>query len=367
MKNRVTQTDIGRAAGVHTTTVSLALRNSPLIPVATRERIQALAAQMGYCPDPALRALVAYRNAHRQKRQGITLAYVTNWTTRWGWKELVFQEKCHTGAKKRAAEHGYNLEHFWLGEAGMSMVRLNQMLLHRGIRGVVLAALDRGDQLPGMDWSRLSAVKIGSFPQAAALHQVTLDYAGIASLAVQRILQTGRRRIGFVVPAHWDQACGQAWSRTFAAEQAQLPSRERLPILRLPPVNPAAASSALPPEHTQRLARWYDQNEPEAMVSFTPLVLEHLARLRIAAPRDFAYVDLALGDHATTAGIRQNCERIGELAVEQLATQVEQNVSGLPDVPTITAVTGTWVAGGTLPTERELERVPAAGAGHLVG
>ncbi len=366
MKTRVTQTDIGRAAGVHNTTVSLALRNSPLIPDATRERIQAVAAQLGYCPDPALSALVAYRNARRQKRQSITIGYVTNGATRWGWKEFAFQEKCYAGAKKRAADHGYNLEHFWLGEAGMSMMRLNQMLMHRGIRGVVLAAHDRGDPLPGMDWSRLSAVKIGSFPQAAALHQVTLDYAGIAGLAVQRILQAGRRRLGFVIPASWDQACGQAWSRAFAAEQALLPSRDRLPILRLLPMNAALAANPLPLEHTQRLARWFDQNQPEAIVSFTPLALEHLARLRLSAPRDFAYADLCLPDNPATAGIRQNCERVGEIAVELLATQLEQNVSGLPDVPTITAVTGTWVEGHSISAVREFERAPAAGAGHLV-
>jgi LacI family transcriptional regulator len=366
MNPRVTQTDIGRAAGVHNTTVSLALRNSPLIPEATRERIQALAAQMGYCPDPALRALVAYRNARREKRQDITLAYVTNWATRWGWKELVFQDQCHAGAKKSAAAHGYNLEHFWLGEAGMSMVRLNHMLVHRGIRGVVLAAHDRGDQLPGMDWSRLSAVKIGAFPQAAALHQVTLDYAGVAGLALQRILQTGRRRVGFVIPPAWDQACGQAWSRAFAAEQALLPSRDRLPILRLPPAGPAASATPLPPEHTQRLARWHDQNQPEAIVSFTPLVLEHLARLRLAAPRDFAFVDLCLGDRPATAGIRPNYGRVGEIAVELLATQLEQNISGLPAVPTITAVTGTWVEGNSLSAVREFAPAPAVATGHLV-
>ncbi len=363
MKNRVTQSDIGRAAGVHNTTVSLALRNSPLIPDATRERIQALAARMGYCPDPALSALVAYRNACREKRQTLTIGYVTNWTTRWGWKELAFQEKCYAGAKKRAADHGYNLEHFWLGEAGMSMVRLNQMLVHRGIRGVVLSAHDRGDQLSGMDWSRLSAVKIGSFPQAAALHQVTLDYAGIAAVAVQRILQTGRRRIGLVIPANWDQACGQAWSRAFTAEQAQLPSRERLPILRLPTV---PSGNPLPPEHTQQLAQWHDQNEPDAIVSFTPLVLEHLARLRLTAPRDFAYVDLCLPDNPATAGIRQNCERVGEIAIELLATQLEQNVCGLPDVPTITTVTGTWVEGSSLVAREFAPPLPAAGDGHLV-
>ena len=101
MKTRVTQTDVARVAGVHNTTVSLALRNSQLIPDTTRERIRAVATRMGYCPDPALRALVAYRNSRRQNRQPITIAYATNWSTRWGWKEMACQEKYYEGAKKR--------------------------------------------------------------------------------------------------------------------------------------------------------------------------------------------------------------------------------------------------------------------------
>ena len=40
---RVVLADIAKKAGVHVTTVSLALRNSPRLPEATRTRIRALA------------------------------------------------------------------------------------------------------------------------------------------------------------------------------------------------------------------------------------------------------------------------------------------------------------------------------------
>jgi len=44
--------DVARAAGVHQTTVSLALRNHASIPAATRERIKAAAAELGYKQIP---------------------------------------------------------------------------------------------------------------------------------------------------------------------------------------------------------------------------------------------------------------------------------------------------------------------------
>ena len=84
---RVTLSDIAVKAEVHVTTVSLALRNHPRLPETTRRRIQALAKKMGYAPDPFLRALVAYRGGVIERRNTPTLAYVTNWTTRWGWKK----------------------------------------------------------------------------------------------------------------------------------------------------------------------------------------------------------------------------------------------------------------------------------------
>src|SRR5215216_6535809 len=88
MKARVTQTDVARVAGVHNTTVSLSLRNSASIPEATRKRIRAIADQLGYYPDPTLQALVAYRKGRTPKQRTDTLAYITNWGTRWGWRAV---------------------------------------------------------------------------------------------------------------------------------------------------------------------------------------------------------------------------------------------------------------------------------------
>src|SRR5687768_16285134 len=86
-ERRVTLADVAVRANVHVTTVSLALRNHPRLPAATRERIQALAKKMGFAPDPCVRALVAYRGRMMPRRNPPTLAYVTNWKTRWGWKK----------------------------------------------------------------------------------------------------------------------------------------------------------------------------------------------------------------------------------------------------------------------------------------
>src|SRR5262245_33711444 len=117
---RTTLADIAKKGGVHATTVSLALRNHPRIPEQTRQRLQALAKQMEYAPDPHLRALVAYRSNLAAHRHPPTLAYLTNWNTPWGWKKVTGHSQFFSGAQAKARELGFKLEHFWLCEDGMT-------------------------------------------------------------------------------------------------------------------------------------------------------------------------------------------------------------------------------------------------------
>lgn len=353
MKVRVTQLDIARVAGVHNTTVSLALRNSRLIPQATRERIQGIATELGYCPDPVLKALAAYRDSRRTARKQTALAFITNWPTRSGWRDQPWLERYFAGAERRARELGFAFEHFWLGGADMNQRRLSSVLLHRGITGAVVAAPPSCGGLDELDWSRLSAVRLGAFPAAPALNQVSVDFGGVVSLAVDRTRGSGYRRIGFVVSRWWDDFAGQAWSRMIGAKQIELPAEERLPVLTLGadwPTLDGTGQPAASPSDIQNFVRWFKGCQPEVVVGLAPGIFAQFEKIGLAVPKEAAFADLFLeGAAGQCAGVRQNCERAGELAVEALAGQLQRNEFGLPSVPTVTSVTGTWVDGLTLP------------------
>lgn len=358
MKARVTQTDIARIAGVHNTTVSLALRNSRLIPAATRARIQQIALSMGYCPDPALRALVAYRNSRREHRNVGTLAYLTKWETKWGWRSIPTHELHYTAARRRAAELGYQIEHLWLGEDGLSPRRLDSVLLHRGISGVLFgASRASGEELTELDWSRLSAVCIGSHPLAPHLNQVTVDPVGAVRLALRHVLFAGYQRIGLVLSHRWDKLTDQVWSAAFQAEQYRSHLRDKLPILCLQcPLEEQALADVSPHDAANdaaSLLRWHRQYRPEVVIGSTPAVLDHIRRSGFLVPGDFAYADLLLHEPGlATAGVRANCEKVGEIAVNMLTTQLQQNEFGLPEVTSVVSVGGTWQDGASLPARR---------------
>lgn len=352
MNGRVTQADIARRAGVHSTTVSLALRNHPSLPTETRQRLQALADEMGYRPDPDLRALMIYRQRVRSKKTDTTLAYVTNWGTRWGWKSFPAHAQFYDGASAKASDLGYRLDHFWLGEPGLTCQRLSDILVARGITGVVIASHVPGTgEALDFDWPRLSAVKIDFFPASPELHSVTNDQSMAVRVAMRRAIDAGYRRIGLVIPEWCDDFVDQAFSAGYLVEQQRLDPADRIPILSYSRPNDRLDGTGLVPLAAFR--EWYHHHRPEALISWDPFVRPRLAELGLSVPRDLAYADIFLeAIDGQVAGVRQNCRRVGELAVEILAGQLQQHIFGIPPYPTTSLVEGTWFDGATLPVRR---------------
>lgn len=354
-ERRVTLADIAARAKVHVTTVSLALRNHRRLPEATRRRIQALAQEMGYAPDPFLRALVAYRGQKMKHRNTPTLAYITNWTTQWGWKQAVAHSDFFAGANAKAQELGYQLEHFWLHEQGVTQKRLGGILYTRGINGVIVAShsRDMGDALE-LDWENFSAVKIDYFPHHPVMHNVTNNQSSIVRLAIRKVLAGGYRRIGFVMHRGWDHAVDHHWTAGFLCEQQHVPVNDRVPPHIFPDLEPVERwfhethGSVLADYEPFRA--WMEKYKPDVLISKADYILPLVERMGLKVPRDVSFVDLFLEDKAgQTAGVRQNHTLVGATAVEILAGQLQQNKFGLPDVATTTFVQGTWFDGKSCP------------------
>lgn len=346
--------DIARRAGVHVTTVSLALRNNPRLPQATRERIQALAAEMEYRPDPAIASLVAYRHAISRPSAPQPLAYVTGWDTQWGWKDRPAHLQFFEGASTRARQLGFDLQHFWLRAPEMTDKRMGQILHARGITGLIFASnTTTTDQPLDFEWQRFSAVQIDFLPSKPDLHRVSNDQRGIIQVAMRRAFALGYRRIGLVLPAWWDEGVSLAWSAGFLAEQQILQPNEVVPMLRYlwpDPTGNSTSGGEDPCVPTELLRTWVRKHRPEVIIGHELHVLRPLERIGLRVPQDVAFVDLFLtGNDGKLAGVRHNSRRVGELAVEILSGQLQHNVYGLPEFPTVTLVEGTWCEGASLP------------------
>lgn len=347
--------DIARKAGVHVTTVSLALRNHPRLPAATRERIQALAKELGYVPDPFLRALVTYRTKLGTGRGRPTLGYVTNWATRWGWKNVTAHPDFYSGARDAAEALGYQMEHFWVREPGLTHGRLSGILYSRGITGLILASHGRemGDAVQ-FDWSNFSAVKIDYFPHEPDLHNVTNDQSSIVRTAVRKVMEAGYRRVGFVMHRGWDHGVDHQWTAGFLCEQQSMPERDRIPMHLFPEPEPMErwlneSKSDVAPD-PKPFNEWLARYKPEVLISKASFVLPLLRKKGLKVPRDVAFIDVFLDEFdGQTAGVRQNHGVVGAVAVEILASQLQRNKFGVPEIPNTTYVEGTWFDGKSCP------------------
>jgi LacI family transcriptional regulator len=305
--------------------------------------LKRIATEMGYVPDPGAQTLASYRGDVGTPTSLIPIAYVTNWHTRWGWQEVIAHPLFYTGAQKRAGELGLSIEHFWLGEPGLTHERLSQILESRGINGIILASHVREiDEEVRLDWDQFSAVKVDYIPHRPALPIVTNDQISIVRLAVEKAIEAGYERIGFVIDEGWDITVDNLLGAGFVWEQRLVSPDQR--------IDPFILSEGQP--HT--LEEWITVNRPEVIISHADLVLPTLHAMGLNVPEDIAFIDIYVGDDSgQIAGVRQNCEAVGAIAVGLLADRIRNNMRGIPEIPTRTLVEGTWMDGKSLP---ELDR-----------
>lgn len=352
---RVTLADVAREAKVHVTTVSLALRDNPRIPEATRTRLRELAERMGYRPDPLLSALSTYRTRSKSPRYQATLAYLTNWSTEWGWKDAMGHGEFFSGAEKAAAELGFQLEHFWMKSPSFTEVHMSRILHTRGINGVILASHGREmNEVIRLDWADFSCIKIDYFPRQPAVHNITNNQSGMVRAAMRRLRKMGYRRVGLVMHRGWDHAADCNWTAGYLCEQQQIPPAHRIPAFIYPGPKPVERwmledSSTIVPD-AEEFAGWLRRHKPEAVLSNGMFARPLFEKLGIRVPEDLAFVDLFLADFSgATAGMRQNYETVGDLAVRIIAGEIGHHRRGIPLIPTTTFVDGTWFDGASCP------------------
>lgn len=337
---KATLQDVALRAGVHRTTVSLALRNHPRIPAATREKVKAVARRLGYRINPLVSALMQSRRSGRAVKH-VTLAYVTNYPTRFGWRPPHHDRPdFFPGAVDRARDFGYKLEHFWLAEPGMTPDRLSGILSARGINGVIIGRLPPGQHTMDMAWSRFSCVALGLTLRAPMLHHVTENHFDAAWQGMQRCHERGYRRVGFVFSeANDSPRVGDRWLGAFLAQQKLFPAAGRL--------QPCPAV----PADEKSFCAWFERARPDAVITnHGRPVLAWLARMGRHVPRDVGLIDLA-GDHPESecAGVAHDPAQLGALAVETLVGLMHRNETGVPDAQNEILLTGAWREGRTLP------------------
>tara|TARA_R100000027_G_scaffold61790_2_gene53426 strand:- start:8358 stop:9365 length:1008 start_codon:yes stop_codon:yes gene_type:complete len=202
MERRVTLRDIAEKAGVHLSTVSLALRNHPRISEKTRVRIQNLARELEYVPDASMSALASYRNSIRPHEVRTGLAYLSDWTSAKPFGAMVYDR-----ARERAEERGYNLIEFNVGDGNSSLKHLQSIWWNTGLKGVLIGPFVESTSLDA-DWSRWPVVAYGYSVVRPSFNRVTVNHFQDMKLHLEVLAEKGYERIGLCLPMSLEARTG---------------------------------------------------------------------------------------------------------------------------------------------------------------
>jgi LacI family transcriptional regulator len=332
MPQPATLQDVADKAGVHRSTVSLALRNNPRISREVRHRVQAVALQLGYRSNPLVTALMRSRRSGRSAKQ-VVLAYVTNYPTRYGWRPPHHDRPdFYPGAAQRAEELGYKLEHFWLAEPGMTPSRFCDILLNRGINGMLIGRLPPGESELNLQWEHFSAVALGLTLRSPRLHHVAEDAYAAAWDAMERCIEGGYERIGFVFShANDSPDFGARMLGGYLCQQLRLKPENRLPYCEFQP----------DPHFKKHFLEWFDRCRPDALLATdADAVLRFFPDRRL--PRGCRLISLTKL-HQGLCGIYHDPARLGALAVDLVVGMLHRGETGISAEPHYVLIPGDWV------------------------
>ena len=330
--------DIAREVGVSVMTVSRALRNAPRVAPETRARVQAVAAALGYEPDPDLARLMHRVRSRKTVRFRAVIAVIREEVPQDNLLGPSYQYVPIEAIRQRALGHGYAVEEFWLGREGLTPKRLQKILLARGIEGVIVSP--QSLQLPcsKLDYSPFASVAFGYAMREPALHMCAGNMTLGIQTAAEQLTARGYHRIGVAVTQWIVNRSQLGYSGGFFHFQQSLPAEDRIPLLLLPHNRIERGFAAF--------SKWMNENRPDVLISFDTHVPEWLTRLGLRVPDDIGFVVHDWTPAMTScAGIYQRRDHLAAAAVDLIVTQLSQHERGVPAVARQIMIPPQWING----------------------
>jgi len=313
----VTLTQIAKAAGLSIGTVSLALRDSPLLLVETKRVVRATADKLGYRPNPRVSALMAHIRRAKKVHQGERLAFVWLEATQEEIRRGLFSEYLN-GAKARAEHLGYAIEEYRINTPGLTPARLERILVARGIVGVIFSPMLHAAyfELP-WDFSHFAAAVIGNASCRPDLHRAGFNHYLAVRALLQQMIQRGHSHPVAVLSREADQRAKGAMSAAFLSNHPAGPIEAARRIFFI--------------EHTpaELTARWLVRCKPDSLVThgdYYNTWRKSGAELKLPP----TYLIDVRSDGPRCPGIAQGEAVIAASAVDLVVGQLLRNERGVP-------------------------------------
>lgn len=340
MRTHVTLRDIAAKSGFHFTTVGAALRGDPRIPVATTKRIRRWAEKLGYRANPVLSALSAYRGRTQSRHLAAVIGYLGYYDPKETPTLNPRENRLVQAASRHAEELSFRLEPLRIDTPGFTARRVNALLRARGIHALILAA-----RLPGpgpimeLEWDQFSVVALGYSITNLRCHRACYHQSHSMLLNLSELRARGYRRIGLAISHQVVVRSQTLFLGSYLAEQCQFPAADRVPPLIVS--QPEVTAAALLP--------WIKKYRPDCLITASPEAVGWLREAGLRVPADIGVAHISReSKESPVAGIDEQCELLGEAAVDLTASLLRANERGLPVHPRTSLVEGVWIGGSTV-------------------
>jgi DNA-binding LacI/PurR family transcriptional regulator len=177
--------DIARIAGVSHSTVSRALRDSPLIPAETAERIKKIADELGYRASAVARSLVT----RKTEAIGVVVTSIAD----------PFNGEVVAGIEEVANEHGYSVILATSQADPQREMAVTRSFHERRVDGIVVASSRVGAlYLPALSEMEVPVVLLNNQHPSEFVHSVSIDNVDGARQAAEHLIALGHREIAYI-------------------------------------------------------------------------------------------------------------------------------------------------------------------------
>lgn len=337
----ITLQEIASKAGVSAMTVSRVLHQSPRVAQATREKVLEVTRRLKYQPDPHLARMMTLVRGRKSRRVRAMIAVIRETPPGDESPQASHQYVSLPDIRRRAEQHGYHTEEFWLGRSGMTPDRLTKILHARGVEGIIVSPQSSSLLCSQLDYTPYAAATFGYGLSSPSLHRAAGNMSLGIQMAVSELAARGYLRIGLAITQWVDARSQNSYSGAMLHFQQSLPPARRVPILLFPHNHLSYGRRVF--------EDWFKKHKPDALITFDAHVPDWLIKLGLRVPEDIGLVVHDWTENLTGfAGIYQRRDHVAAAAVDLVATQLLHHEHGVPEVPRQILISPAWIEGTSI-------------------
>ncbi|MGF1531260.1 MAG: LacI family DNA-binding transcriptional regulator [Puniceicoccaceae bacterium] len=351
MSNKVKIRDVAAAAGVSVSTVSRALRKNPNVRLEVRERVQRVAQDLGYRPNPLVAALMEQIRSNREQSFQGNLAYVNWCASREDFEAQSVMRRFYEGAVEAAEKLGYSLEQYFATADQMQQSRLMRTLKAKGVTGAIvmvhapqdpvtreaLSRASRTEELP-FDFSAMATVGLGGRFHDPSPHFASNDQYEGGMIVAEKLDKMGYERPVVALSSYLDVITQHRFSAGFESFWKNAGRAEFVPPILFREGDRDGFLKAV------------EKCRPDVVVGYTNEIYDWLGESGRSVPEDIGFATFDARKHGLrqVSGLDQRHEEVAAAAVKLLIKQINADEQGLPETTLGILVSGRWVDGKSL-------------------